>query len=78
MFAAYVIAVPLTLGFAVSLAYLGYSLQPIMGVMPAFVATFAIHLALLAGFRALLPIKDGAAVANAPKIDFRTSQAAAA
>jgi hypothetical protein len=51
---AYLCAVALTLGFAGSLFYLGVALSPFIGGM-AILATFGIHLGLVALFQILLP-----------------------
>lgn len=57
---AYAFAVPFTIAVAASFGYLGYALQPFMNVVLAGLAAVAIHGALLAVFRALLPVKEGA------------------
>ncbi|MGI9478732.1 MAG: hypothetical protein ACR2PI_18665 [Hyphomicrobiaceae bacterium] len=57
---AYAFAVPFTIAIAASFGYLGYALQPFMNIALATVASMGMHLAMLAFFRMLLPVKDQA------------------
>lgn len=75
---AYAFAVPFTIAVAASFGFLGYALQPFMNVVLAGFAAVAIHLALLAAFRVLLPVKDGTPAVKREREAVQTPEALAA
>ena len=75
---AYLFAVPFTIAVAASLGYLGFALQPFVGVFMAGLMSVAVHVALLAVFRALLPVREELPVVDERRSNSRSDDAVAA
>lgn len=82
MITAYAFAVVLTVATAASFLYLGYALQPFVGVALGALGSIGVHTVLLAVFRMVLPVSDADVVparrAAPAKTSSRPSNAVAA